>query len=1271
MNRKRIKSLLLTFLTILTTFGFSLALDQKTMMKTYCTVPPYMESTSKPNIILVMDYSGSMQFGAYTPTYAIYYYNRVVITYKGNSYLYNVNYDKTKTYYGYFKPEKYYKYSSTNGYWVVNTNCNIDPNNDYYRIGNSKNCISGNLLNYITTSRIDVALKALTGGKTRTCGDNQTCLIPRGGYRYMQDETSGCKFEIDPNKYWNNQTQYNKSNYDLKISITGNNKCKIKGISGAWLRIKVDPSEKVGVLQKNADIGNFALMVFSADGRYGEIRFGIHEYKIYGMDSLVQKIDNELPYHGTPTGEALYEAYDYIKQANSHSYESNSSYISKGTSKDPFYEDHLGKIIPCKRTAIILISDGEWNGSKDPINPAYEMHVNDLRSDLEGTQNADVYTLFTFSDSQQGKNAMESTAAAGTFIDLDNNNQPYDINIYDWSTDINFPRPNCNPNGTYKDNCKEWDKDGDGVPNAFFYASNGDELEEALNNIFISILKNEYAGGSVAVLGQRSKENSSTGVVLKGSVLGQALFYTEKYGVDWIGKVYGYWYYLADSSIREDTNQDNKLTTTVDKIVEFGLENNKRLVINRYNVDTSGKKGDLDIKLYDPDDLDYIFETGYTLLTDFNESNDSTEDDRRIFYAACNQGPDCMKEFRYENINDFLFERDEYTIPLLGLPAECFNMCNYWNGFGQSTNPVDVWNKFIQCLNEHNDYEKIVNYIRGRDYTGFRNRTIDGKVWKLGDIMYSSPQIVTYDNKSILIVGANDGMLHAFEIGKVSDEGLSGNDIIKINGDNIGKELWTFIPMNLLPYLRFLTDPDYCHLYYVDLTTSIYKTADNRIILIGGLRLGGGTGEHPKNNAPNGYNQPVNPPGWACPTSFWGFMEEQCNSCVKDFPGMSLFCRFFPSGPTDFSKCIGLSSYFALDITDPDNPQFLWEFTHPDLGFTYSGGTIIYKDNKTYIMFGSGPTSYKGDSNQKLKYFVIDFEGSNVNNPVILQPQTPINNAFSGRMTKFGYDYNNDDITDYVFVGYARRDGDMKNWKGGLLKIDVRDDNPENWTITKYFTDAQSPVTAKVEIGKCFDKDYLFFGTGRWMYKTDNSLSGQKNRLYGVPIVCDVQTGDCSPNVNVAHSSKDVCTDAGNNVIRSWYIELNNNDSGYLKERVITDPVLTGQNAVLFTTVEPINDPCKFGGRTRIWALNCATGGALTEQCQIYPIDIQKLKGTTLLQLSGGNIEQINLAEIPNATSNHKTTEWMTGTAPESGPTFVKPISPKAEKGQILLWIER
>ena len=91
-------------------------------------------------------------------------------------------------------------------------------------------------------------------------------------------------------------------------------------------------------------------------------------------------------------------------------------------------------------------------------------------------------------------------------------------------------------------------------------------------------------------------------------------------------------------------------------------------------------------------------------------------------------------------------------------------------------------------------------------------------------------------------------------------------------------------------------------------------------------------------------------------------------------------CSRSPLPATILPSCTGLSSYYALDITDAQNPKLLWEFSHPFLGYTYSGPAVIHKwSNPTYqsgdqyyVMFLSGPTNgTDGSSIQDVQAFVL------------------------------------------------------------------------------------------------------------------------------------------------------------------------------------------------------------------------------------------------------------------------------------------------------------
>lgn len=120
-----------------------------------------------------------------------------------------------------------------------------------------------------------------------------------------------------------------------------------------------------------------------------------------------------------------------------------------------------------------------------------------------------------------------------------------------------------------------------------------------------------------------------------------------------------------------------------------------------------------------------------------------------------------------------------------------------------------------------------VDWLRGTEgIAGFRNRSESGQPRLLGDIVNSNPKF----QSGVLYVGANDGMLHAFDAAT-------------------GNELFAYVPSALLepeaggaaPLSR-LMDPDYTHRYFVDGTVSVADVTSGgvpRRVLVGSLGAGG------------------------------------------------------------------------------------------------------------------------------------------------------------------------------------------------------------------------------------------------------------------------------------------------------------------------------------------------------------------------------------------------------------------------------------------------
>lgn len=131
----------------------------------------------------------------------------------------------------------------------------------------------------------------------------------------------------------------------------------------------------------------------------------------------------------------------------------------------------------------------------------------------------------------------------------------------------------------------------------------------------------------------------------------------------------------------------------------------------------------------------------------------------------------------------------------------------------------------------------LISWGRGNDVAGLRNR----RGWLLGPIIHSTPVVVgapanylvdeSYQQfyndhhlrRKMVYVGANDGMLHAFDA-------------------NTGEERWAFVPQFALPAFAVMADSFYCHKYSVDQTVTVRDMQINgswRTVLASGGRQGG------------------------------------------------------------------------------------------------------------------------------------------------------------------------------------------------------------------------------------------------------------------------------------------------------------------------------------------------------------------------------------------------------------------------------------------------
>ena len=870
---------------------------------------------------------------------------------------------------------------------------------------------------------------------------------------------------------------------------------------------------------------------------------------------------------------------------------------------------------------------------------------------------------FTTSGEPTGflKNPLWFAAKWGGFDDLDGNGKPFTDSSCGTST------PNAK--------CAEWDKDGDGVPDNYFLVVNPLKLEDQLNNALLSILRRASSGTAASVLA--SGEGSGANIV-------QAIFYPRRLfnskEISWTGSLENLWYYvdprLDSSTIREDTVVDKNLIIDQDYIVNMFFDQaDQKTKANRFVSDASGTKGAQQTTV-PIEQLKFLWEAGGLLqsrnltssprtiktsldgstLIDLNVSNASTLQ-TRLQAASLAEAQNIIGYVRGESDVDTALYRDRSVT--YGATTGIWRL----GDIVSSTPRVVSW---MNLGNYHLTYKDTTykDYLNSDAYK-YRGKVISGTPYGNG----------------MVFTGANDGMLHAFYLGafEIADDNTSTQKASLKNTADMGQEAWAFVPKNTLPYLKYLMDKNYCHLYYIDATPVVFdasigdssvsgsywnetRTVDSwRTILIGSMRMGG-----------------------ACKAS----------------------TGTFPNGVKTPISGEGYSSYFALDITDPTTPTVLWEFSRSvdnDLGFSTTGPAIVRinareagsdtstpnknKNGRWFAVFASGPTGpisnlqFKGFSDQNLKLFILDLKTG----AQLRTIDTGMTYAFGGALTNGNIDYDLDYQDDALYLGYTTAEtkpptADTMWTKGGVIRLITKEDlngndvsatgttalNPANWTWSYLTSNSATElenfgtVTSSIShlahypsnTNSIPDKAWLYFGSGRFFYREDDLATARKIFSVKEPCLSNITDinhyGDSCSSVALGDLTDSTTTVPSAEAEDGWYITL---DAG---ERVITNPLASAIGAVFYTTFVPKPDICQYGGSTYLWGVKYNTGGSLKNS----------FKGKGILQVSTGVIEEVNLRtsftdKIATNETVGRRTPSMDGVPPtEQGLSIVSPPRP-------------
>jgi type IV pilus assembly protein PilY1 len=439
------------------------------------------------------------------------------------------------------------------------------------------------------------------------------------------------------------------------------------------------------------------------------------------------------------------------------------------------------------------------------------------------------------------------------------------------------------------------------------------------------------------------------------------------------------------------------------------------------------------------------------------------------------------------------------------------------------TNPTGRFRKRDSALGDIVNSKSV--YLQAPQFSYSEHRYADFRAER-------QPAGAKYNQRrGTVYVGANDGMLHAF-------------DALTL------QERWAVVPPQVVPQLHQLATRLYGrkHQFFVDGTpviSDVYDIAgtasdekDNwRTILVGGFNKGG-------------------------------------------------------------------QGYYALDITDENNPKALWTFSNnnlpageKDLGFSF-GNPLITKrasDGKWVVVVTSG---YNSDSGRG-KLYVLD---------ALAGPNAPVASYDTAADAAGTQQVGLAKITN--FVDHTLVDNKTKHVYGGdllgnLWRFDITAASgtaPFKLATLRDSTGVAQPITAAPELAELDNpsRRLIIVPTGKYLDFTDVS-STAKQSVYAIADTLG-STSTIDPRSATAGLTQCILTETAatstsparrssscgvGTAAAGWFIDLPNN-----RERVTVAPQIQ-LGTLTFASNTPDTDPCEGDGANFLHSLDFATGGGV------------------------------------------------------------------------------
>jgi len=468
-----------------------------------------------------------------------------------------------------------------------------------------------------------------------------------------------------------------------------------------------------------------------------------------------------------------------------------------------------------------------------------------------------------------------------------------------------------------------------------------------------------------------------------------------------------------------------------------------------------------------------------------------------------------------------------------------------------------------------------LDYVRGdatHEGAGNHYRVRDSR---LGDIVYSTPVYVGAPNalypdtleaaaysafrvaqsgrRTVVYVGANDGMLHAFAA-------------------TTGQELFAYVPSAVVGHLNQLTSTAYVHRYYVDGTPAVadgYFGGAWHTVLAGGLRAGGQAV----------YALDVTNPG-------------------------------------ALANEAAVAAHVLWEFSDRNDPDLGYSFSTPTLARMHSGQWVAIFGNGYNNTEADGAASATGDAVLYIVDLATGVLVNKIDTGAGMAADPTGLGRANGLATPAVADLDGDGIADLAYAGdlfgnlwkFDLSGANSAAWDVAYHSGGV----PVPLFRARGADGGVQPITERPQVGGHGPGQIggvmVYFGTGKYFEVGDNVAAGQTTQtFYGLwdkndGAVPTFTRGDLVQQAilhELAVGGHDVRVTSQVTVDWAtrygWYLDLYNTEGGNmdnLGERQVSDPLLL-HGRIVFTTLIPSADPCAFGGSGWLMELDAYGGGRL------------------------------------------------------------------------------